>query len=317
MSLINDLLRNLEKNKSTSVDHNKALNGLKVAYYPKKTNVLSWVLFSIILILLFVLGVGLFYFYRYPFHKVVAEKKAQAVLPAPTTTVATHPIVTPAAQTTPTQPVPAAAVDVHPSAPEVVSDTTQWYNNAKNLADSGNSQQAIAVLDKPALLQSNNAKAIHYLASLYIDEGSYEEAQRVIQNAFYRMPNNILLRKSYAYILFQLGEYKNALSTLAYLSPALKTHQDYYSLMAQVYIKLEKYEMAVQLYRQLLVSDPTNGRYWLGLAIGLQQEGKSDLAMQAYTSALKSNNVSPPVIAYINSQLNQLNSVQTGDSTYQ
>ncbi len=82
------------------------------------------------------------------------------------------------------------------------------------------------------------------------------------------------------------GEYQQALALYSY-QPVMQSHQDFYSRLAYVALKNEKFTQAVGVYQRLLQLDPKNARWWLGLGWAFRGQGEAKLAHDAYTKAYK------------------------------
>jgi tetratricopeptide (TPR) repeat protein len=82
------------------------------------------------------------------------------------------------------------------------------------------------------------------------------------------------------------GDFSQAL-TLYSFKPSMQSHQDFYSRLAYVALKNEKFAQASGLYQRLLQLDPKNARWWLGLGWALRGQGDAKLAYEAYAKAYK------------------------------
>ena len=83
------------------------------------------------------------------------------------------------------------------------------------------------------------------------------------------------------------GEYQQALALYNNYHPVMQSHQDFYSRLAYVALKNEKFTQAVGVYQRLLQLDPKNARWWLGLGWAFRGQGEAKLAHDAYAKAYK------------------------------
>ena len=134
----------------------------------------------------------------------------------------------------------------------------------------------------------------------------YVQAESIASQGVTIFPNSTSLRKLWAQANFALQNYTKSFAILKEHAPDIATNTEYYSLLASVGLKLEKYEFASGIYRSLLAFKPSNADWWAGLAITLQGLGKNNLALEAYHRALSVGTLSPDLIGYVRGQIQNL-----------
>ena len=84
-----------------------------------------------------------------------------------------------------------------------------------------------------------------------------------------------------------------ALKTLTKSSPEFNSNLQYYAVMAKLYLKSKRANMAISLYKKLLNQKPTVSKWWLGLGLSYEANNNAYLAIDAFKKAqeIGSNNI--------------------------
>jgi MSHA biogenesis protein MshN len=164
----------------------------------------------------------------------------------------------------------------------------QQYQHAANLMRNGHTNQSIDTLK--ALLQHDNdyLPAHHLLIALLIEQQDYLQATQWLDNSEKRFPEKWSLRHLRARLLMMENKTEQALTHLQYRPPRLESAPDYYGLMATLQQKLGYPDQALPLYQQLLLLQPQQGRWWVGLATSSESLEDYKSAFKAYQKALES-----------------------------
>ena len=64
-------------------------------------------------------------------------------------------------------------------------------------------------------------------------------------------------------------------------TPDFESHPDYYSLLAYSYLKTNRIRESINIYKQLVLFDPTNASWWIGLGIAYQSHSQPKNALDA------------------------------------
>jgi hypothetical protein len=173
-----------------------------------------------------------------------------------------------------------------------VSDNSSKYSNsaakdvdretayiAKKLADQGNIDGAIKVLESFTLLSDYWGDSYDLLLGLYLKAGMNKTAEALV----YKNKSLDLFQfaEKAAHIFVARDDAVGAIRLLEGHQPAIEGYQNYYSLKAGLFYEAGNYSESSILYRKLLHVDYTNPIYWLGLAVSLDklEDGK---ALQAF-----------------------------------
>ena len=124
------------------------------------------------------------------------------------------------------------------------------------------------------------------LAGLLYGEGRLPEAQQVLAEGIRLAPMRADFRLMQARLAMASGNKAQALQTLSDQEPAVASNLDYYATRAALAQELEQPAIASRSYQQLVIAQPTEARWWLGLGISLDKQGRALAALDAYHKAL-------------------------------
>ncbi|MDM3870896.1 tetratricopeptide repeat protein [Porticoccus sp. W117] len=104
--------------------------------------------------------------------------------------------------------------------------------------------------------------------------------------------------------LLAQGQLTAASERLEAIRPSIDQHPDHYALLAGIYHKQGQPQKAVELYGQLVEIERDNAIYWLGLAVALDAIQDRN-ALGAFQTTRQLNN-NPDVAAYVERRISQL-----------
>ncbi len=84
---------------------------------------------------------------------------------------------------------------------------------------------------------------------------------------------------------------------------SVKENADYYSLLANLYQRQQRYDEAIVYYRKALLIKPEQGELWIGIALAYRSNGEYDNEQQAFQQALQSRSIRPELRQYAAQQL--------------
>ena len=84
-------------------------------------------------------------------------------------------------------------------------------------------------------------------------------------------------------------------------------------MMAALYEHTDNNLLAINIYRQLLSQNPSNGNWWYGLGGALEKVGQIKGASEAYTRALTQGQLHPKSIVYLQQHLQTLKEMSSND----
>ncbi len=198
-----------------------------------------------------------------------------------------------------TKKVNSLAVDYHDNANAIISAT-------QNLINFGRYDEAIAQIKENPVAIYENENLCEMLVKVYLKKQMYVQAETISSQGVTIFPHSTVMRKLWAQSNFALQNYSKSFAILKDHAPEISNNIEYYSLLASVALKLQKYEFASGIYRSLLSFKPSNADWWAGLAITLQGLGKNNLALEAYHRALSVGTLSSDLIGYVRGQIQSL-----------
>lgn len=189
-----------------------------------------------------------------------------------------------------------------------------FSEHAKTLIAKGENDNAIFYLQSfldqaPQAYQS----AQLYLA-LLLQQQRYSEFKWAMDSARKIFPEDTHLVQLEARYRLINNDLNGAESLLSKHRPELSSDPEYYQLYAVISLLNGRPSQAHALYTQLLNHDNTNGRWWSGLGLALEQLGHLDTAYIAYNQAEAAEQIPMQMIAYIRrSRANQVQNLKYFD----
>lgn len=157
---------------------------------------------------------------------------------------------------------------------------------------SGQRLTALQTLDSFTYENPTAHNARETLAKLLIQQGEPERAMQAVELGLAIAPNNTAFRKVKARVLLDTGNANDAVVLLNQNSPPVSADTEYHDVLATAYLANAQYDLATLVYRALLQSGASEGRWWYGLAASLDAQGYTQDAAQAYERALQQLNLS-------------------------
>ncbi|WP_028862448.1 tetratricopeptide repeat protein [Psychromonas aquimarina] len=140
-------------------------------------------------------------------------------------------------------------------------------------------------------------------ALYYYGQGETDKAVRLLKKGAQVSPDypdfNLMLSR----IALKSGDEHRAYLYLQQHPPKVEGNLDYYVSYAILAQKFNKFEQSEGLFQSLLSQRPDNGRWRMSLAIAQDKQGKTELAVSSYKSALLQTDLSSKAKAYINQRL--------------
>lgn len=186
----------------------------------------------------------------------------------------------------------------------------EWHdeelNNALQAIESGDDQRAIDLLE--ALLERFPASisARESLVAIYLSQDRLVEAKDNLNSGLTLQPTSLVLSTMKARLLFEEDDAASALKILERFNPDIHAEPDFYGLRAAVLQALGRMNEAGSLYKTLVEIEPSNGQYWLGYGLALEEQHAKQQAIVAYRNATESYDIEPAVRAYAENSLKTL-----------
>ncbi len=187
--------------------------------------------------------------------------------------------------------------------PVVESSEEQLYQHAIQLTASGQNAEAISLLKQLVNNYPNNFKTREYLANLLIQQNNKLAAANLLDVGIKLSPEHIIFIEMKAQLLVGQGRVNEALLLLQKNSPSIENEPNYYALMAALYQRQGRANLAANLYKKLLTIQSSNAKWWVGLGIALDALGDHPQAFEAYTNADSIGNLNPELKNFLSAQL--------------
>jgi len=179
--------------------------------------------------------------------------------------------------------------------------------------------QGEAPIAEKLLLQAilENTEAIlsaQYLIDFYYDNTEISKLESLV-NA--NLISEVSVR---AYALSKyfslIGEKESAILALNNIKYHSLAEEKILSWLAGLHHLRREYEQAETLYAQLVHRYSGNATYWLGLGVSSEANHHPEKALHAYGMAIKEKIENPEIIAYVQTRVNALSSVNTSISNW-
>ena len=141
------------------------------------------------------------------------------------------------------------------------------------------------------------------LAKLLLEAKQSDEAIQVLQDGLQGQPAQLGWAMSLARLQLDRGDLAGAWQTLNYSQLAAGNNADYQGFSAHVLQRLGRHKDAAERYQVAARLSPGDGRWWLGLGLSWEAEGRSSDAREAFARAKQSGNLSAELMAMIEQKL--------------
>lgn len=162
-----------------------------------------------------------------------------------------------------------------------------YRRQAKQAMDSGDPVAATKALEKVLSLETSAYADRIQLATLYFANQQTAKAAELLRQGIEQMPENPELRLAMARLYIKQEAIDQAWYFLSGVTPDINQYREYFATLAGVAQRRGDNLAARDTYAALVEIAPSQGRWWLGLAIAQDRLGEYQ---QARTSYLRSAN---------------------------
>jgi MSHA biogenesis protein MshN len=143
------------------------------------------------------------------------------------------------------------------------------------------------------------------MVGLMLQNKSYGEAERALQEGVRLAPEQIGFAMTLARLQVDRGDTAGAIATLQGGVSHAHGSPDYLAFLAALLQRQGRHEDAIEQFSAALRGKPNTGVWWLGLAMSLQTLNRVAEAQEAYRRA-KASNLNPELAAFADQRLRQL-----------
>lgn len=172
------------------------------------------------------------------------------------------------------------------------------YQQALKAVQFGDIDAGTQMLKDIVKADSQYFDAWNSLIIALMDGSQQKAALNTVEKAIREFPTSIVLVQHKARLLMKLGRYKESITELLQRRPNIEESPNYYALLAALYEKTKESLKAGEIYQMLVQLYPENANYWLGFALALEHAEHTNQALGAYQKVLESYNPSPVVAAF-------------------
>ena len=332
MSLINEMLKDLEKRRSRDLETSSSLNEnitWETRPNQKRFNWIATLSIVILLGLTSVIGYLLWERNKATSSSTVAEKKQIIVekkikIKKPTAKKVVKekikkPIEKPVAEEDISEAIDVE--EIEDLAPIKVKKKNHPLNNKQlaeiayskgyKLLQQGRMHQGKQFLREALSLYVPHIKAREMLAGIHIKSGHFINAAELLKEGVGVVPDYPLFAQLYARVLLEQKNPQLAIEVLnrGSSSATMSAEPDYFALLAATYQRVNNHEKAIDIYLQLVKARPSTGIWWLGLGISLEKLGKNKEALDAYRRAQNTGSLKSGLVKFTNNRVAALKEI--------
>ncbi len=179
---------------------------------------------------------------------------------------------------------------------------------AEKALNANDARTAFSEYNKALKLVPTDEKTRQKLAAIYYGRKDTRRAVNLLQQGIRLNEKSEALRLALAKLLVKEQQPEAALSSLSYMPD--NASEEYLALRAGLAQQTKNVEIAEESYKELSERDPSNARWWLGLAIQQERQLEYADAKESYTKALGLVGISKQTQAFIRDRLQLLNSLE-------
>lgn len=170
----------------------------------------------------------------------------------------------------------------------------------------GDHQAAITSLQQILQSHADFHEARKFLIFLLLKTGNAEDAVKQLQAGAKLSGWDYKLNKLHARLLADQGQLNTAIDLLQSRQTDLKSDPDHYALLAGLHQLNGDHEQAMELYQSLLLLQPRNAAWLIGLAMSLEAKGDFVGAAGAYRKAHAQPINNDQIKSFVNARLSTL-----------
>ena len=177
------------------------------------------------------------------------------------------------------------------------------YRQAIGALNQGRIDDAIDGLRKALRDDPPHIGARQLLVRLLLEAKRAEDAAQVLQDGLQGQPAQLGWAMTLARLQVDRGDLAGAWQTLEFSLPAAGHSADYQGFAGHVLQRLGRFREAAVHYLNAARLAPGDGRWWLGLGLALEADGRASEAREAFLRAKQSGNLGGALGALVEQKL--------------
>jgi MSHA biogenesis protein MshN len=177
------------------------------------------------------------------------------------------------------------------------------YRKALAAVNQGQLAEAVDGLRNALRIDALHVATRQLLVKLLLEASRPDEAMQVLHEGLQGQPAQLGWAMSLARLQVDRSNLAGAWQTLDYSQPAAGNNADYQGFAAHVLQRLGRNREAAERYQAATRLSPGDGRWWLGLGLALDAEGRSGEAREALLRARQGGNLNAELSALIEQKL--------------
>ncbi|WP_076538529.1 lipopolysaccharide assembly protein LapB [Shewanella sp. UCD-KL21] len=202
----------------------------------------------------------------------------------------------------------------HMAVKEVTLTNEQLAKKKFDVAEVAEQQQkidqAIKNYYEALVLQPSMHQARKQLAALYYSVNNLGRAEQILAQGVSLFPEEVELAILKAKVQIAAFSPNKALNTLSEIDDNSEWARDKWMLQSDIAQQEGQFALAEAAYRSLLTIEPSQARWWMGLAYALDSQQQYPQAADAYRKAMSYRGLSTGAMTYIEQRLIQLGGSQ-------
>ena len=177
------------------------------------------------------------------------------------------------------------------------------YRKALGVINQGRGAEGVADLQLALRLDGTHVGARQLLVRLLLEARQGDEAMRTLQEGLERVPSQSAWAMTLARLQVERDDLAGAAQTLERSLPAGAGGANYQGFAGHVLYRLGRNREAVDHYLVATRLAPADGRWWLGLGLAYDADGRVTEAREALQRAKASGNLSPELSVVVDQRL--------------
>lgn len=159
------------------------------------------------------------------------------------------------------------------------------FRKAVGIINQGGIAEGISGLRNALRNDASHVPARQLLVKLLLDGRQSEDAMLVLQDGLQVLPTQSVWAMSLARMQVERGDVASAVKTLERSMAAGKSSADYQGFVGHLMFRQGKHQEAIAYYEVATRLAPGDGRWWLGLGLAHDAEGRVSEAREAFLKA--------------------------------